>query len=179
MVWLKRIAKIIWEVPLSLKRVIIIVYSLFMSAVIVAMVVCRYFLQIPLMWWEEVILYSLFWFYLVGAAYATYDRSHIKGGVVQLFIKNRPRVLASFHAGAALLCLGLSCLLTVWGYTNFIWNLEIDSRSTQLFLPLAYANLSLPVGFILIAVYFLTEFIDSVRNLVRGAPANPALGGRQ
>jgi len=179
MVWLKRIAKIIWEVPLSLKRVIIIVYSLFMSAVIVVMVVCRYFLQIPLMWWEEVILYSLFWFYIVGAAYATYDRSHIKGGVVQLLIKNRPRVLASFQVGVALLCLGLSCLLTVWGYADFIWNLETDSRSTQLFLPLAYANLSLPVGFILMAVYFLTEFIDSVRDLVRGVPVNLAPRGGQ
>ena len=179
MVWLKRIARVIWEVPLSLKRTIIIVYSLFMSVVIVAMVVCRYFLQIPLMWWEEIILYSLFWFYLVGAAYATYDRSHIKGGVVQLFIKNRPRVLASFHAGAAFLCMGLSGLCTAWGYNNFIWNLEIDSRSTQLFLPLAYSTLSLPVGFILMAMYFLTEFIGSVRGLVRGVPANSALeGGR-
>ena len=172
MVWLKRIAKIIWEVPLSLKRVIIIVYSLFMSAVIVVMVICRYFLHIPLMWWEEIILYSVFWFYVVGAAYATYDRSHIKGGVVELLIKNRPRALASFQVGVALLCLGLSSMLTVWGYTDFTWNLEANSRSTQLFLPLAYANLSLPVGFILMAVYFLAEFIDSVRGLLRGVPMN-------
>jgi len=179
MVWLKRIAKIIWEVPLSLKRVIIIVYSLFVAAVIVVMVVCRYFLHVPLMWWEEVVLYSVFWFYLMGAAYATYDRSHIKGGVVQLFIKNHPRVLASFQAGVTLLCLGLSGLLTVWGYDNFIWNLEVNSRSTQLFLPLAYAQLSLPVGFILMAVYFLTEFIDSVRDLVRDVPVNPAPGSGQ
>lgn len=170
MVWLKRIARVIWEVPLSLKRVVIIVYSLFMSIVIVTMVICRYFLHIPLMWWEEIILYSLFWFYLLGAAYATYDRSHIKGGMVELLIKNRPRVLASFQVGVAFFCLGLSCMLTVWGYTDFAWNLEANSRSTQLFLPLAYANLSLPVGFILMAVYFLDEFIDSVRGLLRGVP---------
>ena len=115
----------------------------------------------------------------MGAAYATYDRSHIKGGVVQLFIKNHPRVLVSFQVGVTLLCLGLSGLLTVWGYDNFIWNLEVNSRSTQLFLPLAYAQLSLPVGFILMAVYFLTEFIDSVRDLVRGVPVNPAPGSGQ
>ena len=138
------------------------------------MVICRYFLHIPLMWWEEIILYSVFWFYLAGAAYATYDRSHIKGGIIQIFIKNRPKVLVCFQAGAALLCLGLSGLLTVWGYNNFIWNLEANSRSTQLFLPLAYAQLSLPVGFILMAVYFLAEFIVSVRGLLRGVPVNSA-----
>lgn len=178
-VWLKRIARVIWEVPLSLKRVFIIVFSLFVAAVIVTMVIFRYFLQIPFMWWEELVLYTVFWFYLLGAAYATYDRSHIKGGIVQLFTKNRPRVLASFQVGVTLVCLGLSGLLTVWGYTNFTWQLEANSRSTQLFLPLAYANLSLPVGFALMAVYFFTEFIDSVRDLVRGVPVNPAPGSRQ
>ncbi len=179
MVWLKRIAKIIWEAPLSLKRAFIITYSLFMSVVIVTMVICRYFLHIPLMWWEEVILYSLFWFYILGAAYATYDRSHIKGGVVELLIKNRPRVLMGFQAGVALFCIGLSCLLAVWGYTDFTWNLEANSRTTQLFLPLAYSTLSLPVGFSLMAVYFLAEFIDSVRDLVRGVPMNLAPRGGQ
>lgn len=131
------------------------------------------------MWWEEIVIYTVFWFYLCGAAYATYERSHIKGGVVQLFIKGHPRVLASFHVGVALLCLGLSGLFTVWGYNNFIWNLEIESRSTRLFLPLAYSTLSLPAGFSLMAVYFLTELIDSVRDLVRGVSANLAPGSRQ
>jgi len=174
MVWLKKITKIIWGTPLTLQRVIIILYSLFVSSVIVVMVICRYFLHIPLMWWEEIVLYTVFWFYLAGAAYATYDRSHIKGGVIQIFIKNHPGVLASIQAGVALLCLGLSSLLTVWGYNNFIWNLEANSRSTQLFLPLAYAQLSLPVGFILMAVYFLAEFIMSVRGLLQGVPMNSA-----
>ena len=172
MFWLKKIAKIIWVTPLTLQRIILIVFSLFVITLIVGEVIFRYFLQMPVMWFEEIILYLVFWFYLAGAAYATYDRSHIKGGVIQIFIKNRPKVLVCFQAGAALLCLGLSSLLTVWGYTNFIWNLEANSRSTQLFLPLAYAQLSLPVGFILMAVYFLAEFIVSVRGLLQDMPAN-------
>ena len=174
MFWLKKIIKIIWGTPLTLQRITLIVFSLFVITLIVAEVIFRYFLEIPLMWFEEIILYSVFWFYIAGAAYATYDRSHIKGGIIQIFIKNNHRVLACFQSGVALLCLGLTSLLTVWSYNNFIWNLEMDSRSTQLFLPLAYAQLSLPVGFILMAVYFLSEFIVSIRGLLRGAPVNSA-----
>ncbi len=174
MFWLKKIAKIIWVTPLTLQRITLIVFSLFVITLIVGEVIFRYFLQMPVMWFEEIILYLVFWFYLAGAAYATYDRSHIKGGVIQIFIKNRPKVLVSFQAGATFLCLGLSGLLTVWGYNNFIWNLEANSRSTQLFLPLAYAQLSLPVGFILMAVYFLAEFIVSVRGLLQSVPMNSA-----
>ena len=81
-VWLKRSAKVAWEVPLSLERVTIIVLSLSVGALIVAMVVFRYFLEIPLMWVEEIVLYIIFWCYILGAAYATYERTHIKGGVV-------------------------------------------------------------------------------------------------
>lgn len=177
-VWLKRTAKVAWEVPLSLERVTIVVLSLSVGALIVAMVVCRYFLEIPLMWVEEIVLYIIFWCYILGAAYATYERTHIKGGVVHLVIKDHPRVLACFQVGVALLCLGLSGLFTVWGYTNFIWNLEINARSTHLFLPLAYSYLSLPVGFLLMTVYFLSELIASVRGL-RSVPTNSAPRGGQ
>ena len=174
MFWLKKIAKIIWGTPLTLQRIILIVFSLFVITLIVGEVVFRYFLQMPVMWFEEIILYLVFWFYIAGAAYATYEHSHIKGGIVQIFIKNHPRVLACFQSGAAFLCLGLSSLLTVWSYNNFIWNLETGSRSTQLVLPLAYAQLSLPIGFILMAVYFFAEFIVSARGLLRGVPVNLA-----
>ena len=164
--WLERTGSVTWKAILSLQRVVLILLGMLTAGFIIASVVFRYFLNLPLMWVEELCLYLVFWYYIFGAAYATYGRSHIKGGVLSLVIKNKPRLLGSFHAGATLICLGLSCLLVVWSYYDFTWNLRLDSRTTMLFLPMAWAHLSLTVGFILMGLYFLTELIDSLRGVL-------------
>jgi len=176
---LKRSVKLIIATPLNLQRAFLVIYSLFVASLMVIVVICRYFLQIPVMWFEEIILYSVFWFYLLGASYATYERSHISGGVVNQLLKEHPKVLAGINAGAALFCTSLSALMTSWAYTNFMWNLQTNSRSTQLFLPLAYSVLSLPVGFILMAIYFLVEFISLIPRLATKKPSDPSARGVQ
>jgi len=154
---------------LNVQRTILIALGILAAALILASIVFRYFLNLPLMWVEELCLYLIFWYYIAGASYATYDRSHIRGGVIDIILKDRPKILSGFHAGASLVCLGLSCLLAVWSYYDFVWNLGLDSRTTKLFLPIAWAHLSLTVGFILMVVYFFSESVDSLRSVKRGA----------
>jgi len=171
---LKRITKVISE-PI-LVRWILIGLGLVITMLTFTVIIWRYFLQVPLMWGEEVILYILPWFYVTGAVYATYDRSHIKGEMVHLLFQNHPRVLATFRAAAAFLCAGLSGLFSVWAYTNFTWQLGAHSRTTYLSLPLAYSHLALFLGFALMVVYFLFESIGTVRGEVRRVSANPPPG---
>lgn len=160
---LERTGRVIWKVLLSLQRVTLVVVAPLTSGLILAMIVFRYFLKIPALWVEELCLYLIPWLYLLGASYGTYKRTYIVGGVVDMFFKNSPRVLGWFKGGAALICLVASCVTAVLSYNNFIWLLGINPRTTMLSLPLAYSRLSLAVGFSLMALYFLTELIESVR----------------
>lgn len=161
--WLERTGRVAWETPLILQRASIVVLALSTCMLILSMVLFRYILHIPALWVEELCLYLIPWLYLIGASYGTYKRNYIVGGVVEVFFKSNPRVCGWFKGGAALICLGASCMSAVLSYKDFIWLLGANPRTSMLFLPLAYSRLSLLFGFTLISLYFLTELVESVR----------------
>lgn len=168
MFWLKRTGKVISEALLGLQRVTLVVLSLYLTILILIGVFIRYFLQIPFVGGaaEELAIYFIFWFYFLGAIYSTSNRTYIKGGVVEVIFK-KPRVQGYFKVGAAAIPLAISGLFAVWGYQEFLWNLEVNKRTIMLFLPQAFSYLSIFVGFALMSLYFLTELIESVRGVLR------------
>lgn len=165
-----------WNILLNIQRANVILMGAVLTCLIVAEVIFRYFLQLPQLWVEEIILYAVLWFYLLGAALATHDRSHIVGGVIHLFFK--PRIMDRFRLGTDFVSFALSCLFTYWSYDVFLWNLDKDSRTQQLLLPDAYAYLALFVGFAFISLYFLAVFINGARETFRPAAKNVMAEGR-
>ena len=153
----------LWDGALTFQRSVVILLSLYSVILIVLQVIFRYFLELSIMWVEELTLYMVFWFYLFGASLCTYDRTHIKGGIVHVLFRKYPRILNSFDIGIAFASLALSVLFTIWGYQAFVFGLEIHRKTVQLTLPYAYAQLSLVPGFGLMAIYFLYEAIDRIR----------------
>ena len=141
---------------------------MYLTLLVLVQVVIRYFLKVPLVGGavEELTLYVIFWFYFLGAVYSTYNRTYIKGGVVEALFK-KPRVQGYFQIGAAAIPLAISCLFAVWGYQEFLWNLEVHKRTIILFLPQAFSYLSIFAGFALMSLYFLTGLIESVRGVIR------------
>jgi len=164
----KRAARIIWEAPLSIQRVVMVVLAVYLSLMVCAEVAARYYVHQPILWVEELIIFVVFWFYFTGAVYATYKRSHIVGGVMHLFFKNKPRVLGSFRLASALISLGLCCLFIVLSYSLFTYSLKVDPKTIHLMLHTSYARLALLCTFPLMAFYFLIELIGSIRDLARG-----------
>jgi TRAP-type C4-dicarboxylate transport system permease small subunit len=163
-----KIAKIPWETLLLIQRAVMIVLAVFLSVMVCAEVAARYYVHEPILWVEEIIIFVVFWFYFTGSAYATYRRSHIVGGVLHVFIKNKPRVLGSFRLLAALISFGLCCLFIVMSYELFAYSLKVDPKTIHLMLHSSYARLSLLCTFPLMAFYFSVEIISAIRDLTRG-----------
>ncbi|MFC1912077.1 TRAP transporter small permease [Chloroflexota bacterium] len=170
---LKRVARVLWEAPISLQRVIIIVLAVGLSVLVVAEVAVRYVVHVPILWVEELAVYLIFWFYLTGTVYATYRRRHIVGGITQLFFKDKPRFHISFQVMAAAISGGLCCLMVYLSFDLFTYNLKVNPRTIHLFLPLSYSWLALLCTFPLMALYFLLQFLGSVRDLIRGVSTVP------
>src|SRR5699024_2120844 len=51
-------------------------------------VILRYFLNLPLMGIEELLLFPTIWLYMIGAANASEERSHIEVDIVETFLNN-------------------------------------------------------------------------------------------
>lgn len=173
---LKRVGRIIWETPLILQRVVMIVLAVFLSFMVVAEVAARYYVHEPILWVEELILFVVFWFYFTGSAYATYKRKHIVGGVVHLFFKNKPKVLGGFSIMAALVSFSLCCLFIYLSYVLFTFSLKVDPKTIHLMLHSSYARLSLLVTFPLMGFYFLIDVIRTIRGLASGVNTSSASG---
>ena len=81
-----------------------------------------------------------------------------------MLLRTHPEVLKRLGVTSAAISLGLCCLMSVWGFKCFLWDLSTSPTTQVLFLPLAYARLSLFVGFSLMSVYFLAELISTVQK---------------
>lgn len=167
---LRKVAKILWEAPLDLQRFLIIALGLFITGLMFTEVLVRYIAFSPQLWVEELISYLVWWFYIAGGAYASYKRNYISCGMVHMLFPTRPKVLVGFRAFADAIGLAMSCIIVVLGYDQFTYSLQVNPRTIHLLLPLAYARLALFVGFILIALYSLAQFIGSIRELTRRSP---------
>ena len=177
--YLARTGKVTWELLLIIQRVSGVVLSLFVTGLIVVMVIARYVLRIPMMWVEELDTYVAFWFFFLGGSYATYKGLDIEGGIVQAVFKNRPRVQSGFKAATNAIAAGLSCLLAVWSYGTFHWSLfgPGPPLTMELFLPLAWSQLSLLVGFSLMALYFVVRFLRVLGTFAHHSTITQKEGG--
>lgn len=146
-------------------RTVMVVAAVPLILLIFAQVWLRYVFQLPLLWVEEVAITPAFWMYMTGAAYAAYDKSHIRVGVVDIAIKNdRRRLQVRFIA--SVITLGLAMLFLVWGFNFFVEDLIAGPQTATLRYPLIYARSSffLSAG-ILGGLYFIADTVDVARQL--------------
>jgi TRAP-type transport system small permease protein len=135
----------------------------FLILFITSEVIMRYVIHYPGMEVEEIATLVAFWFYFMGAAYGTYNRTHIKAEMLHLVIHN-PKRLALSRSVATLIALILAGLMIYWGYLYFIWGITKHERSRILQIPMVIAQTSIFISAILMFFYFLAELIDKMRQ---------------
>jgi len=145
-------------------RIVMIVAAVPLILLIFAQVWLRYVFQLPLLWVEEVAITPAFWMYMTGAAYAAYDKSHIRVGVIDIAVKDETRRL-TWRFIASVIAFGFAVLFLVWGFNFFMEDLAFGPQTATLRYPLIYARSSffLSAG-ILGGVYFLLDMVDLARQ---------------
>ena len=129
-------------------------------------VLTRYIMVKPWLLVEELILYIIFWVYFLGAAYATYNRTHIKVEMLEGAIKN-PVLKSRIKVAALLVTVMLCCLFTVWAWQYTAWGFRMGEYAPMTGLPMVYAQLSIAIGFPLMCLYFLQEWLDQISEMRR------------
>jgi len=74
----------------------------------------RYVFHLPLLWVEEVAIVPAFWLYMMGAAYAAFERSHIKVDIIDITVKGpRRRLIIKFITSLITLGLAINTSLSI------------------------------------------------------------------
>jgi len=145
-----------WVILVSCAPLVVLIFS---------QVWARYIFHVPMLWVEEIAVTPAFWVYMMGAAYAVYERSHIRVDVVEIAIHSpKRRLIIRFIS--ALITLGLAMLFVWWGYLFFVWDLQMNMETATLRYPMIYGRCSIFFGAgILGGLYFWVETIDLARQL--------------
>lgn len=147
-----------WKVLISIEEYILVITS-FVAACIVAIgVFTRYVLGIDFFGQEEIITLIAMWLYWIGGVYGSYEGSHIKGDILNTYIKNE-KILKGINAFVYIVSIAISAVFTVWSYGYLMRNIAQWPVSTGLKIPLVICQVPLLIGFAMMTLYELYHLV--------------------
>lgn len=134
------------------KRTILILCNLAIMLIVVASFLARYLFAFDLYGAEEFLLIAAFWLYFIGAAYGSYEKSHIEADFIQSMVGDTPvtRVLGYLRD---LIELGVLIVLTYWSWLLIAFSIERWPISPGWKIPLVVPQSAILVGFILMTLH--------------------------
>lgn len=142
---------------------IVVVISFLVAVLLAYGIFTRSILGTPVFGLEELVLLGAMWLYMLGAALASRDRSHLSADFVQVIFKN-PRVIRSIHIVAALISLFMAIMFATWSYDLLYWAVKKGQTTAVLKMPWYLSQSSLFVASILFIFYQLRDIIDDINS---------------
>ena len=159
--------KIIDTIDLAIGKVlqpIVVFLSLLIAFGMVAGIVMRSVFSAPMLGLEEIILFSVMWLYMLGAALASRERSHLSADFISTYVTNL-KIANSIRVFATLITLVTVIAFVLWSHSLLAWGLE-KQQSTPVFrIPLYFSQGSMFCASMLFLFYVLRDLLNDVHSL--------------
>ncbi len=148
----------------SFMKVAVTVMGIFVSFAMVIGIVSRALLGIQVFGLEELVLTAAMWLYMLGAALASRERSHLSADFIEAFSSNE-----TLHDATRLIATVLSVVMAVffvtWSYSLFAWGVEKGQVTPVFSIPQYISQGSLFVASILLLLYALRDLTHDAGKL--------------
>lgn len=155
-----------WKGLSEVIRWLMIACSVISTGCMVYSVVLRYVFKGNFYGSDEVIMLFAFWLYFMGAVYGSYENSHIKADLLNVYIKNMRKKDAVALLGQ-LLTIVVNTIVLVWAIRYFGAEISKGGLSTALKIPLVIPKSAVFFGFLLMEFYHVVYFIKNTLTFVR------------
>ena len=150
----------------------------FASTVTLTLIICaatffRYVVKGDLYGYEEWVKIIAFWLYFLGAAIGAFNRTHVSADLVNAYLPDG-------HFKAFMACLknlitvGVALLFAWYGYEFFMFGFMgplgtgiAIPKSTVWRIPFWVGYLSVFIGLVFMAIYFMRDLVISMRSMLR------------
>lgn len=134
----------------------------------------RAVLGTPVFGLEEIMLLSIMWFYMLGAALASRERSHLSADFVKVFSKD-PKVWRRFSIIATAISLIVAIMMVVWSWDFFIFGFERNQKTPVFGIPWWVSQSSPFFASLLFVAYLIRDLILELRgeDISSGDPSAP------
>lgn len=150
----------------NLQKVFLFCLMSILSLGMLAQIITRYIFNSSFFGLEQFIGYSAVWLYFIGAAYGSYERSHIKAEFINILIKSQ-RQQQGIRAFAALVSSVMAAIFTKWSWQFCAESIAIGETTPSYGVPMIYFQAALLVGGVLMTLYFSIEAIDHLCQLLK------------
>lgn len=153
---------------------ILVVIGLAVALMLAIGIFSRAVLGTPVFGLEEVMLLAIMWFYMLGAALASRERSHLSADFVQV-ISSNPRVLRAASLVSTVISLGVAGMFVTWAWDLLAFGLERGQTTPVFAIPLWIAQASLFVAAVAFVIYLVRDLILELsgRDISPGDPSSP------
>ena len=155
-----------WKGLSEVIRWLMIACSVISTGCMVYSVVLRYVFKGNFYGSDEVIMLFAFWLYFMGAVYGSYENSHIKADLLNVYIKNMRKKDAVALLGQ-FLTIVVNTIVLVWAIRYFGAEIAKGGLSTALKIPLVIPKSAVFFGFLLMEFYHVVYFIKNTLTFVR------------
>ena len=157
---------IFWRSIVKIMRIAMVICSAATTGCILVAVVMRYILKSNFYGSDEIILVFAFWLYFMGAAYSSYENSHIKADLLNMYIKNM-HYKDMLNLVAQMLTVLVNVVLMVWACQFMLWAWEKNPLTTALKIPILIPRSAIFIGLALMLFYHVYYLIVNFRSLLR------------
>ncbi|MGI6181127.1 MAG: TRAP transporter small permease [Agathobaculum sp.] len=141
-----------WKILHQTIKWLMIIGSVVSTACMVYAVIVRYIFTGNFYGSDEVIMLFAFWLYFMGAAYGSFENSHIKADLLNVYIKNM-RVKDGIAVFAQFCTVVVNTVILVWATRYFTSEIAKWGLSTSLKIPLVIPKSAIFFGFLLMEFY--------------------------
>ncbi|RDE22603.1 TRAP transporter small permease [Motiliproteus coralliicola] len=156
----------LWQFKLRLQRLVMFSTSVAFTLLVFVQVVSRYIFNYSFFGIEEAASYLAIIMYFIGAAYGTHAKGHISAGLVDTFCQ--PGRLVDIAHIITRLISALLCVYLCRETLELVqFNLQMDVRSVELRVPMAWIYIGMLIGMALMAFYFIVEMVEACIDLFK------------
>ena len=157
---------VFWKVLQNVIRVVMIVGNVCSACLMAYCVVVRYVFKGNFYGSDEVIMLFAFWLYFMGAAYGSFENSHIKADLLNVYIKDM-RKKDALALVALVLTIVVNTIVLAWAWKYFLMEIHKGGMSTALKIPLVIPKSAVFFGFLLMELYHVYYFIHYLLTYLR------------
>lgn len=149
----------------GLLKLVVVLTGLAIALMLAAGIFFRSVLQAPVFGLEEIVLFSVMWFYMAGAVLASRDRSHLAADFVTVIFSN-PRTLKIIALIAALVSLVMAVFFSTWAWSLVSWGLDRGQSTPVFHLPMWISQASMLFAAVCFVIYLARDVINDIRELL-------------
>ncbi|WP_104203355.1 TRAP transporter small permease [Billgrantia saliphila] len=149
-----------------LMKIIVTALGIFVSFAMVIGIASRALFNVPVFGLEELVLMAAMWLYMLGAALASRERSHLSADFIQAFSTNQT-LHDVMRLIATLLSIVMAIFFVAWSYSLFSWGFERGQVTPVFSIPQYISQGSLLVASVLLLLYAVRDMVNDIGNFFK------------